>query len=423
MESLALKILSKHSGEERVEPGDIVYAKVDKVMVNDVTGALALKILRETGAEKLVGKRKTEIYIVFDHYSPAHNWDAANSHAELRFFSRKYGCKLFDIGYGIAHQILVEGIVKPGELIVGADSHTITYGALASFSTGIGSSEAAYVMATGELWFKAPEPLFVKIIGNFGISVTAKDLALYLLKEFGSEGALYRSVEFFGEGLRNLDVNDRLTVSNIMVEAGAKTAIFPYDNETEAWLRRYGVRVEDEWGELKIEVSDVESMCVNLSALEPLVSAPPKPVNVKHVGDLEGTPVDQVFVGSCTNGRFKDIVALARIVKGRKVKTRLIVIPASLRTLKRMIDEEVLKVLVEAGAIIGVPGCGPCFGAHMGVLGEGEVMVSTANRNFPGRAGPPSAKVYLASPYTAAVAAITGQITDPRPYVREVLEK
>jgi len=423
MESLALKMLSKHSEEENVEPGDIVYAKVDKVMVNDVTGALALKILSETGAEKLVGKRKTETYVVFDHYSPAHNWDAANAHAKLRLFSRKYGCKLFDVGYGIAHQLLVEGMVKPGELIVGADSHTITYGALASFSTGIGSSEAAYVMVTGELWFKAPEPLFVKITGNFGIGVAAKDLALHLLKEFGSEGALYRSVEFFGEGLRNLDVNDRLTVSNMMVEAGAKTAIFPYDNETEAWLRKYSVNIRDEWKELKIEARNKGDMSVDLATIEPLISAPPKPTNVKHVGDLEGTPVDQVFVGSCTNGRFKDMVALARIVKGKRVKTRLIVIPASINILKHMINEGILNILVEAGAIVGVPGCGPCFGAHMGVLGEGEVMVSTANRNFPGRAGPPSAKVYLASPYTAAVAAITGQITDPRPYIKEVLRE
>jgi len=421
MESLALKILSKHSEEENVEPGDIVYAKVDKVMVNDVTGALALKILRETGAEKLVGENKAKIYVVFDHYSPAHNWDAANAHAELRVFSRNHHCELFDVGYGIAHQILVEGIVKPGELVVGADSHTITYGALASFSTGIGSSEAAYVMVTGELWFKAPEPMFVKITGNFEPGVTAKDLALHLLRELGSEGALYRSVEFFGNGLRSLDVSDRLTVSNMMVEAGAKTAIFPYDNETEAWLKSYNVNVRGEWRELKIEPNDGEDLNIDLATVEPLISAPPKPTNVKHVGDLEGTSVDQVFIGSCTNGRFKDMVALARIVKGRKVKTRLIVIPASANILKRMIDEGILKILVEAGAIVGVPGCGPCFGAHMGVLGEGEVMVSTANRNFPGRAGPPSAKVYLASPYTAAVAAITGQITDPRPYVKEVM--
>ncbi len=420
MNSLALKILAKHAGLKRLEPGDLVYARVDKVMVNDVTGPVALKVLRETGAEKLVGAKKVEIYAVLDHYSPAHNWDAANAHIELRKFSKQHRCVFFDVGLGIAHQLLVEGIVKPGELIVGADSHTITYGALAAFATGIGSSEAAYVMATGELWFKVPEPLYIRLTGKFKPSVASKDLALHLLGEMGPEGALYCSVEFFGEGLRSLDLSDRLTVANMMVEAGAKTAIFPYDNETETWLLSYGVKPDRKWRELKLESNIEANMEVNLSDIEPLISEPPMPTRVRHVADLEGTIVDQVFVGSCTNGRYKDILILARLLKGKKVKTRLIVIPASMRILKRIAYEGILSILVEAGAIVGVPGCGPCFGAHMGVLGDYEVMVSTANRNFPGRAGPPSAKVYLASPYTAAATAITGTITDPRPLIKSL---
>ncbi len=419
MNSLALKILAKHVVEaETLEPGGLVYAKVDKVMVNDVTGPIALNVLKETDAEKLVNERKVKAYAVLDHYSPPHNWDAANAHIKLRKFTRQHGCVLFDVGSGIAHQLLVEGIVKPGELIVGTDSHTITYGALAAFATGIGSSEAAYVMATGELWFKVPEPLYVRLIGKFKPGVVSKDLALYLLGEMGTEGALYCSVEFFGEGLKSLDLSDRLTVANMMVEAGAKTAVFPYDSETERWLLSYGVKPDKKWKELKLEPNIEANMEVDLSNIEPLISEPPMPTRVRHVADLEGTLVDQVFVGSCTNGRYKDILILARLLKGKKAKTRLIVIPASIRILKRIAYEGILSILIEAGAIIGMPGCGPCFGAHMGVLGNYEVMVSTANRNFPGRAGPPSAKVYLASPYTAAAAAITGTITDPRPLIK-----
>lgn len=418
MNSLALKILANHVENKKVEPGDLVYAKIDKVLVNDVTGPIALKVLRETNAEKLVNSEKVRTYIVLDHYSPAHNWDAARAHSELRNFACKYSCELYDAGSGIAHEILVEGVVKPGELVVGADSHTITYGALAVFATGIGSTEAAYVMATGKLWFKAPEPLYVKLTGKLKLGITGKDLALRLLRTLGPEGALYCSVEFIGDGLENIELHDRLTVTNMMVEAGAKTAIFPYDSKTESWLLSYGVNPDKRWKDLKTDFNVEANIEVDLSALEPLISEPPMPTRVKHVSDLEGVEVDQVFVGSCTNGRYEDILILARLIKGRKAKTRLIVIPASLRILKRMIYEGILSILLEAGAIIGVPGCGPCFGAHMGVIGEGEVMVSTANRNFPGRAGPPNAKVYLASPYTAAAAALTGKITDPRSLIK-----
>jgi len=417
--SLALRILAEHSGVGAVEPGEIVYARVDKVMINDVTGPMALSVLADADAEDLVNPEKVEVHVVMDHYSPPHNWDSANAHRRLRDFARKHRCVLHDVGSGVAHQLLAEGIVKPGDLVVGADSHTLTYGALSSFATGIGSSEAAYAMATGELWFKAPEPLYVEVRGRFHAGVTGKDLALYLLKVLGPVGALYRSVEFVGSSLRHVSMPDKLTVANMMVEAGAKTAIFPYDDVTEYWLRMHGVMPERMWRELTLDPGGPADIEVDLSELEPLIAEPPMPTRVRRVTDLEGTEVDLVFVGSCTNGRYEDMVALARLLKGRRVRTRLIVIPASVKVLKQMTSEGVLNTLLEAGAVIGVPGCGPCFGAHMGVAGDGEVVVSTANRNFPGRAGPPTAKVYLASPYTAAAAALTGRITDPRPLLTE----
>lgn len=420
MGSLALKILAEHAGLKRVEPGDVVVAKVDAVMVNDVTGPLAVKVLEEAGASCMVevGRRRTRIYVVLDHYAPAHNWDAANAHKALRAFASKAGAALFDVGEGVAHQVLAEGLVKPGELVVGADSHTTTYGALAAFSMGVGSSEAAYAMATGELWFKAPEPAYVELRGSFEPPVAGKDLALKLLSVLGSSGALQKALEFYGEGSSWLSVPDRLTVANMMVEAGADVALFQYDEKLSSWLSKHGVALEELWSSLKVEPDSDPFLEVELRELEPLVAAPPLPSNVKPVADLEGTPVDQVFIGSCTNGRFEDFEAAARVLRGMKARARLVLVPASKRVLLQLLESGLLKTFLEAGAVVGPPGCGPCFGAHMGVAGDGEAVVSTANRNFPGRAGPPSAKVFLASPYTAAAAAVEGQLTDPRRLLR-----
>lgn len=416
MRSLALSILSSHSGDRRVEPGDLVVARVDAVLLNDVTGPLALDVLEETGALEARRDRGPRVYVVFDHYAPAHNWDAAKNHRRLRSLSRIWGARLYDVGAGVAHQLLAEGEVRPGELVVGADSHTITYGALASFATGVGSSEAAYAAVTGELWFRAPEPLFVELRGSFGPAVCGKDLALYLLGLLGPEGALYRSIEFFGDSLREMKMHDRLTVSNMMVEAGAKTAMFPLDEELMRYLRELGVH--EEWSaELRFEGGS-RDISVELGELAPMVAAPPSPTNVKPVEELEGIEVDYVFIGSCTNGRFEDLAAAARLLKGRRVRARLLVIPASARTLSLLSKEGLLDIFLGAGAVIGVPGCGPCFGAHMGVASEGEVVISTANRNFPGRMGPPSARVYLASPLTAAASAVEGRLVDPRRLLR-----
>ncbi|KSW12642.1 hypothetical protein CF15_01240 [Pyrodictium occultum] len=391
-------------------------------MMNDVTGLLALRVLRETGAEKLLDCRRQQprVVLAFDHYSPAPTAAAATGHSMLRELARSRGCRLWDVGYGIMHQAAVEELVEPGWLVLGADSHTITYGALSVFSTGIGSTEAAYAAVTGRLWLRVPEPVYIELTGSLGEGVTGKDLALRLLGFFGGDGLLYRSVEFHGPGLARLGVSDRLTVSNMMVEAGAKTALFPFDGVAAEWYRATrGREPPPGAGELRVEPGPgEESVEINLGETVPMVAKPPAPYNVAPVEEVEGTEVDQVFIGSCTNGRLEDLEAAARILKGRRARARLIVTPASRRIYDMALRSGLLQVLHEAGAVITPPGCGACFGAHMGVAGEGEVVVSTSNRNFPGRMGPPSARVYLASPYTAAAAAATGRITDPRELLR-----
>ena len=414
MASMAEKILASHvvEGPGSPGPGDVVTARVDAVFMNDVTALLAIKVLREAGAEGLVDCRRVPGVIVFDHYAPAPTARIAWNHRVMREFAAKHGCRLYDVGEGIMHQIAVEELVKPGMLVVGADSHTITYGAVGVFATGVGSTEAAYALATGTLWFRVPEPLYYRLRGRLGEMVTGKDLVLSLLGELGGSGAIYRSVEFLGD-TEALPMSDRLTVANMMVEAGAKTAFFPVDRVAVEWLGERaagaaGLAPEPEPGD---DVRDVE-----LDKVEPMVAKPFAPFNAAPVEEVEGTEVDMVFIGSCTNGRYEDLLAAARVLKGRRVHpgTRLIVTPASKRVYMRALREGVIERLLEAGAVVTPPGCGACFGAHMGVAADGEVVVSTSNRNFPGRMGGAKAMVYLASPYTAAAAAAAGRIVDPR---------
>lgn len=419
--SLAARILEKHAVEkpgENLEPGDIVVVEADALLVNDVTGLLMLRVLEETGAGEVVDCRRGKplVVLAFDHYSPAPTAAAATGHKRLREFARRLGCRVWDVGYGVMHQAAVEELVEPGWLVLGADSHTITYGALSAYATGIGSTEAAYVMATGRLWLRVPEPFHVKLVGSMPFMVTGKDLALRLLGFFGGDGAIGRSVEFYGPGLAELTVADRLTVANMMVEAGAETALFPFDTVAASWYQsQRGREPPGEASTLEaVPEPGADPLEIVLDTLEPMVAKPPAPYNTAPVAEVEGVEVDQVFIGSCTNGRYEDLEAAARILKNRKAKTRLIVAPASRRVYEKALKTGVLAVLHEAGAVIAPPGCAACFGAHMGVAGEEEVVVSTSNRNFPGRMGPPSARVYLASPYTAAAAAATGRIVDPR---------
>ncbi|ALL01976.1 3-isopropylmalate dehydratase large subunit [Pyrodictium delaneyi] len=421
MASLAARIIEKHAVEKprgSVEPGDIVVVEPDAVLVNDVTGLLALRVLEETGADRLIDcrRQRPRIVFAFDHYSPAPTAATATGHRRLRLFAREKGCRVWDVGYGVMHQAAVEELVEPGWLVFGADSHTITYGALSVFSTGVGSTEAAYAMATGRLWLRVPEPLYIKLEGKLPEGITGKDLVLTLLGILGGDGAIYRSVEFHGPGVATLPMHDRLTVANMMVEAGAKTALFPFDDTAREWYRATrGREPPEEARELRVEPEPgTDSLSISLAKLEPMVAKPLAPYNVAPVAEVEGEEVDQVFIGSCTNGRYEDLEAAARILKGRRARARLIVAPASRRIYRRALETGVLEILHEAGAVIAPPGCAACFGAHMGVAGDGEVVVSTSNRNFPGRMGSPSARVYLASPYTAAAAAVEGRIVDPR---------
>ncbi len=414
MPSMAEEILARHLVEGRVERGEIVVVKPDMVLMNDVTGLLALRVLEETGARDVADCSRA--VIVLDHYSPAPTPAAATGHRRLRMFAREKGCRLYDVGEGIMHQLALEELVWPGQLVLGADSHTITYGALSVFSTGIGSTEAAYLLVAGSIWLRVPEPLYVRLSGHLGDMVTGKDVALVLLGIFGGDGALYRSVEFIGD-VGGLRFPDRVTIANMMVEAGAKTALFPFDAEAAAWLR--GVRGSDTGGRpprpARPEEGD-EVLEVDLGAVEPMLATPGAPYNVAPLAEHEGVEVDMVFIGSCTNGRLEDLHAAARLLKGRRVApgTRLIVTPASRRIYREALRDGTLAILHEAGAVVTPPGCGACFGAHMGVAGEGEVVVSTSNRNFPGRMGAATAQVYLASPYVAAATAVVGKIADPR---------
>ena len=413
MPSAAAAVLASHAGREGVEPGEVVVARVDAVLMNDVTALLALRVLRETGALDLVDCRRVPGVVVLDHYAPAPTPAHAVGHRRLRLFAREKGCRLYDVGDGIMHQLALEELVEPGQLVVGADSHTITYGALGVFSTGVGSTEAAYALVTGELWFRVPEPLYYRLEGRLRPMVSGKDLALHLLGELGGHGAIYRSVEFTGS-TEALPFHDRVTVANMMVEAGAKTAFFPVDRVAAAWYAERRGRQPPRAPAPSPEPGE-EVRPLPLSGVEPMLALPGAPYNVAAVREHEGVEVDMVFIGSCTNGRYEDLLAAARLLKGRRVApgTRLIVTPASRRVYRRALETGLLQVFVDAGAVVTPPGCGACFGAHMGVAGDDEVVVSTSNRNFPGRMGSPKARVYLASPYTAAATAVEGRITSP----------
>ncbi|MEM1651653.1 MAG: 3-isopropylmalate dehydratase large subunit [Sulfolobales archaeon] len=417
--SLTLRILAEASGRKRVEVGETVVARVDKVVIHDVTGPIALDVVKELKTRVPDPER---VFVFLDHYSPPPSIPASNIHMRLRAFVRESNIRnFFDIGEGICHQVMVEGLAKPGEVIVGADSHTTTYGALSAFATGIGSSEAAYAMLTGKLWFKVPEPLYVKVIGAMPEYVFGKDVILSLLGVLGQEGANYKALEFIGPGLKSLSMSDRLTIANMSVEAGAKNAIFPLDDVTLQYVRSFGLSIDlsklDYLKPFEVENPHYE---VDLSTLEPMVAKPHSPANVAKVGDVEGTRIDMAFIGSCTNGRYEDLSIAARILKGRRVSrdVRLLITPASKRVFMKALEEGLIQILAEAGAIITPPGCGACFGANLGVAGDDEVVISSSNRNFVGRMGSSKARVYLASPATVAASALKGHITDPRSFLR-----
>ncbi len=410
------KIISAHSREE-VSPGSIAIAGVDLFVLQDGTGPLGIRKFEEIGAKKLFKPERTIFFI--DHASPSPRQELSNSHAIIRNFCKKTGAILYDVGEGIIHEIVAERYAGPGQIIIGADSHSCTAGALTAFGTGMGSTDLACAMATGETWLKVPETIRVDVSGEFPKGVYPKDLILNLARRIGAEGATYKTLEFHGETIRKMSMSGRLTIANMAVEVGAKAGIFSADSVTRKYLKRQG-RGKD----FKSLTSDNHAhfeiiLMENVSRLIPLVALPHTVDNVRTVSDVRGKKLDQIFIGTCTNGRLEDLEVAAKILKGRRCRkgVRVLVAPASREILLEAEEKGIISILLEAGIVLLPPGCGPCVGVHGGILGDEEVCLSTQNRNFTGRMGNPNAFIYLASPATCAASALTGEITDPREYL------
>lgn len=404
------KILSLKVGRQ-VSPGDHVVAPVDLVYAHDGTAPLAIEVMERLGIKELKGRSVFTI----DHASPPHNVESAFAHMKMRGFASKWGVRLFDVGEGICHQVVPEsGMVRPWDLVVGADSHTVTLGALGALATGVGSTDAAIAMMTGRIWLKVPESIAIRVNGGLRGYVTAKDVILEIVGRLGCDGANYKAVEFLGSTVESMSVDSRMVLANMSVEMGAKAGLVPTDSKTLAWLSE---RVSGELRGIGPDEGADYSSSYEFSAKEvkPNVSLPGHVDKVVSVEEAEGEDVQLVFIGSCSGGRFEDFLSAARIMRGRRKSesTRCIAIPASKEVYRRLIDSGLVNVLLEFGCLIGPPTCGPCIGAHMGLAGPGEVVVSTSTRNFPGRMGSPDSRVYLASPLTAAASATTGKLTDP----------
>ena len=387
--------------------GEYVDCCVDRAYVHDGTGVLTLEAWKNMGGRGI--QDAAHLYVLFDHIVPANNSTTATLQHELREFACSSFLQFSDIGGGICHQLMSEGIVLPDEIVVGADSHTCTLGAFGAFATGVGATDMAAIWKTGETWFRVPESVGIHLSGTLTGSAEAKDLALTYVSRLGMDGASYQSLEFVGEGAAAIPMDGRLTLCNLAVETGAKAGMFYADDITVQYLAAAGHTVQAQEPEPCTYIREID---FDLPDIVPVIAVPPRVDTVKPVSDLAGLHVDQVFVGTCTNGRYSDLARFARVVKGRKVAVRTIVVPASRAVLEKAIRDGVLMDLVEAGCSIGTPGCGPCLGAHMGVLGEGEVCLSTANRNFRNRMGV-GGEIYLSSVATAAASALEGEITEP----------
>ncbi len=409
------KILANASGKQEVSRGEIVEANIDVAMTHDLTGPLAIKSFRQIGAKKVWDSNK--VVVILDHLVPASSVISAGLHRIVRNFAEEQHIENFyDVGRGgVCHQVMPEkGHVRPGEVIVGSDSHTCTYGAFGAFATGIGSTEMAAVFATGKLWFRVPEVIKVNVTGSFQKMVTSKDLTLNIVGKIGADGAIYKGLEFCGSTIRDLTIDGRMVLSNMAVEMGAKAGLIEPDQKTLDYVK---ARTDKPFNPFKSDADATYERVVDVdvSDLEPQVAVPHSVDNVKPVSELEDTEVDQAFIGSCTNGRLEDLRSAAQILKGKNIsrKVRLIVIPASQEIYLNALNEGLIKMFMDAGATVGNPNCGPCLGGHMGILAEGEACISTSNRNFIGRMGSTKSFVYLASPATVAASALTGKITDP----------
>jgi 3-isopropylmalate/(R)-2-methylmalate dehydratase large subunit len=411
--TLSEKILSEKSGTD-VRAGDIVIAPADLVFVQDTTGPLTIRQFKEVKHGSLANPQRTAIFL--DHAIPSPNRQLSNDHQFLRRFAEETGCLIFEGGSGICHQLVAEMFANPGDIIVGADSHTVTAGGLGAFATGMGSSDIAVAFTLGKTWFRVPETFKISISGRFQKWVGAKDLVLHLIGALGADGATYKALEFDGKTISNMTISERLTVANMAVEVGAKVGIFPSDDVTRRYMVAQGRG--NKYRALRPDAdADYErAMIINASELEPMIAMPHTVDNVAPVKMLAGTKIDQVFIGTCTNGRLEDLAIAAAILKNKKrhPSVRLIIAPASQQVLTKAMRIGYIQVLAAAGAMILPPGCAACLGLHQGVLGDNEACLSTANRNFKGRMGNPEASIYLASPATAAASALTGEITDPR---------
>ena len=410
--TIAEKIFSKHSGR-KVKAGETVIANVDLAMATDGSGPLAIDLYNKIGKGDVYDPEK--VIMAIDHYVPCPNRKVSRLHDMMRDFAKAGKGKLFEIGSGIGHQLLTErGYIKPGMLIAGADSHSCTYGALNALGTGIGSSDLAAVIATGKLWFEVPETIRLNLEGALKENVTAKDLILYIIGKLKADGATYKSIEFNGKALSHIDIDDRLTICNMVVETGAKCGIMPFDQVTAHWFKEKGIDgikgiIPDKDAEY------CQDLTITLDTITPQIAYPHKVDNVVPVAAVEGTPIDMVFIGTCTNGRLKDLRIAAKALKSNKLNSNveLLIGPASREIYSQAVAEGLIEIFLQNGAIILPPGCGPCCGSSAGVPSDKENVFSTANRNFLGRMGNTKANIFLGSPITAISAAITGEIIDP----------
>ncbi len=410
--TLSQKILAAHAGLDAVVPGQLITAKLDLVLGNDITSPVAVKEIEAHGGGKVFDKSK--VALVMDHFVPNKDIKSAEQCKCCRNFAREQGIEnFFDVGeMGIEHALLPEkGLVGAGDLVIGADSHTCTYGALGAFSTGVGSTDMAYGMLTGTAWFKVPSAIKVALTGKPAAHVSGKDVILHLIGRIGVSGALYKSLEFVGDGVKYMTMDDRLTICNMAIEAGAKNGVFACDDVTLAYLKEHcsktpAIFTADPDAEYEREV------VIDLSALKPTVSFPHLPENTHTVDEIGDIEIDQVVIGSCTNGRISDLRAAAAVLKGRRVRkgVRTIVIPATQSIYLQALEEGLIRTFIEAGAVVSTPTCGPCLGGYMGILARGEKCVATTNRNFVGRMGAEDSEIYLASPYVAACSAVLGKI-------------
>jgi len=412
------KIFSAHAGKE-VKAGDVVVADIDFSFGQDGTSMLVIDAFRNLGAKRVFDKDRFRM--VIDHSSPSPNIGVSEVHKKMRNFAREHNLGIFDIGCGVCHQVIPEsGLVKPGDLVVGADSHTCTYGALGAFSTGMGSTDVAVALATGKNWFKVPETVKIILNGRTRKGVYSKDVILYIIGALGARYCTYDAVEFTGEYIKALSMDSRFTITNMAIEMGAKAGLIEPDEKTYKWLRLHGVKGEG-W-RVKSDKDAVFKKVLefDVSKIEPQVAKPHTVDNVVPVSKLKGVKIDQAFLGTCTNGRLEDLEIAYSILKNRQVAkdVKMIIAPASKDIFQKAMDKGIISEFVNSGACVVAPGCGPCVGTHNGVLSSGEVCVSTANRNFKGRMGNPEAFIYLASPATVAVSAIEGKITDPRKYIK-----